>query len=140
LEDNVPRSISLFWVSTSDLSIEELNNWITVDRILYQIDQAIAHRSPLDSWEPFLEQLRPLEIICSRDPFLKTIYWERRGLFESLAGRYEDALISYKKSIQEGYGAPHLHERLQQMINLTSTQFTPQENTTGTLFHSTNGK
>jgi hypothetical protein len=65
----------------------------------------------------FFPQLRKIEKLSSKnDPFLESVYWDKRAAYEYEALNYEEQLRSYQMAVTRGYPTSDLYYKLGQLL------------------------
>jgi tetratricopeptide (TPR) repeat protein len=65
----------------------------------------------------FFPQLRKIEKLSSKnDPFLESVYWDKRAAYEYENLNYEEQLRSYQMAVTRGYPTADLYYKLGQLL------------------------
>jgi len=99
---------SLVLIPTKDIPPAALENWEQANRFYTEINWATKNRRPSQPLTSFMEPYFT-RLVMMNDPFLKALYWEKRGFFDYLDHHLDQAAQDYEEAIREGVPAAHLY-------------------------------
>ncbi len=110
LPNNLNLSLGLIPVNSMDP--QSLDDWKKADAICRNLNLEIKKKSPPITWESFRAELQDSYPAFERDPFLRSIFWEKLGMFDAILSRYADCVQDLETAIHSGYPAAHLSYNL----------------------------
>jgi hypothetical protein len=109
-KDPLPNNLNLALglIPVSSMDAESLEDWKKADRICRDLNLEIKRTGPPVRWEKFRAELQLAFPSFARDPFLRSIFWEKLGMFDAILSRYPDCVRDLETALRSGYPTAHL--------------------------------
>ncbi len=129
-KDPLPNNfnLALGLIPVSSMDSESLEEWKIADRFCRELDLEIKKKSPPMSWENFRAELQAAYPSFERDPFLRSVFWEKAGMFDAILSRYPDCVQDLEKAVHTGYPAAHLYYNLSKAMESVGRPVDSQQN------------
>ncbi|HVZ80076.1 MAG TPA: glycosyltransferase family 39 protein [bacterium] len=98
----------LGFIPVSGFTDGSLDEWQKALSVFHRANIESKNKTLSVHWDDIAMELSSSGRFFFRDPFLRSVLWERVAMYELSDQHYSRAVEAYRKSIQEGYPARHL--------------------------------
>jgi 4-amino-4-deoxy-L-arabinose transferase-like glycosyltransferase len=99
----------------SPTQVKSPRQWVLAHEIFQEADlQRFAQGT--GNFKPILQKLESAYPLVKGDPFLESVFWDKRGAFEYGNLDYDQHLLSYQMAVTRGYPTAELYYKLGQLL------------------------
>ncbi len=124
----VPPPPGLFLIPTASIPRTTLADWKEADRVYRRSNLDLKNKLKVEPFDRYGARFAGLDGRFPSDPFLTSVYWEKRAFYCFLDRDFPSAIRDYGIAIQKGYPAAHLYYDLGFCWKLTGNRTEAEKN------------